>query len=158
MQLSRFAKARFFCVYLCANSCYILEQKEGLDTWYFIFIDENASHSSRALLMSGGKSGSGFTGEEMIQDQGKIYETLPNLLKPSAFYTFARKYVQCQYRLVKLSATSSRNALVHDFSLLHHRTTTTPADFYRKFSLMASGKKVFNGCDASSKSILPQKK
>ena len=25
VQLSRFAKARFFCVYLCANSCYILE-------------------------------------------------------------------------------------------------------------------------------------
>ena len=42
-----------------------------MGTWYFIFIDENASHSSRALLMSGGKSGSGFTGEEMIQDQGK---------------------------------------------------------------------------------------
>ena len=59
---------------------------------------------------------------------------------------------------MKLPATSSRNALVHDFSLLHHRTsTTTPADFYRKFSLMASGKKVFNGCDASSKWILPQK-
>ena len=85
----------------------------------------------------------------------EIYETLPNLLKTKYLLHFCKKI----YVLVKLPATSSRNALVHDFSLLHHRTrtTTTPADFYRKFSLMASGKKVFNGCDASSKSILPQK-
>ena len=46
---------------------------------------------------------------------------MPNLLKTKYHLHFCKKI----YVLVKLPATSSRNALVHDFSLLHHRTSTT---------------------------------